>query len=72
MDYFNWVNGEPSGAAGDPNGATCMEMDADRADMKMWNDDECFKGQPAVYRCCGKGKGGSKGGDDDDDDDDRE
>jgi len=70
MDYFNWVNGEPSGAAGDPNGATCMEMDGNRADMKMWNDDECFKDQPAIYRCCGgKGKGGSKGGDDDDDDD---
>ena len=63
MDYFNWVNGEPSGAAGDPNGKLCMEIDGNRADMKMWNDDECFKDQPAVYRCCGgKGKDGSSSG----------
>ena len=63
MNYFNWVSGEPSGAAGDPNGKLCMEIDGNRADMKMWNDDECFKDQPAVYRCCGgKGKDGSSSG----------
>mmetsp|Transcript_25225 Transcript_25225/g.72982 ORF Transcript_25225/g.72982 Transcript_25225/m.72982 type:complete len:227 (+) Transcript_25225:1188-1868(+) len=68
MDHFNWVDGEPSGSAGDPNGATCMEMDVDlssKGSSTGWNDDECFKRNPGVYRCCddgqGKGKGGSKG-----------